>query len=117
MGDSKYNDDLECGDVLDTKLKRDQILRCGKSKNNVVDESRAIKKALHVLVLNDVLNVVIKSFALVAVHLEDLSDATLLYVIVMKNLGIFVIALVCINEEDVALKLEENLESDHFVRI
>jgi len=70
-----------------------------------------------VLVLNDVLNVIIKSFALVAVHLEDLSDATLLYVIVMKNLGIFVIALVCINEEGVALELGGNLGSDHFAKI
>lgn len=113
LGGSKYSGGLECGGVLGTRLKRDQILRCGRSEDNVADEIRAIKEALHVLVLNGVLNVVIKSFALVAVHLEDLSDATLLYVIVMKNLGISVIALVCMDEEGVALELGGNLGSGH----
>jgi len=58
-----------------------------------------------------------KSFALVAVHLEDLGNATLLYVIVVKNPDIFVIALVCKDEEGVALELEGNPGSDHSVGI
>jgi len=43
FGGSEYDGDLECGGVLGTRLKRDQIHRCGRSEDNVADESRAIK--------------------------------------------------------------------------